>query len=208
MKKTFKVYVVGEQKHYANFLFNFVLVDNIEDADIVIFTGGEDVDPALYGAECHPTTYYNRARDEYEISMFKKIRKDQFVIGICRGSQFLCVMNGGKLVQNISDHALFETHEIHNNKNISYEITSTHHQMQYPFELDKKDYDILYHTHRSRMYEGDNIDKSLINCDVEIVIYHKDGLPKCLAIQGHPEYMRHESPVVVMINDLVNDYVK
>lgn len=208
MKKTFKVYVVGEQKNYANFLFDFVLVDNIEDADIVIFTGGEDVDPSLYGAQCHETTYFNKARDEYEISMFKKIRDDQFVIGICRGSQFLCVMNGGKLVQDVTDHALFETHEIYNDKGIQYEITSTHHQMQYPFELDKKDYDILYYTHRSRKFSGDGIDRSLIDRDVEIVIYHKKGLPKCLAIQGHPEYMRHESPVVVMINNLVNDYVK
>jgi len=123
-------------------------------------------------------------------------------------AQFLCVMNGGKLVQNISDHALFETHPIYNNKNVCYEITSTHHQMQYPFEMNEKDYDILYWTHRSKSYGGDNIDRHLISCDVEIAIYHKDGLPKCLAIQGHPEYMRHESPVVMMINDLVNNYVK
>lgn len=80
-----KVYVVGEQKHYANFLDDFEMVNNISDADVVIFTGGEDVDPKLYGAKKHPTTYSNPSRDEYETKMFKQIRPNQLVIGICRG---------------------------------------------------------------------------------------------------------------------------
>lgn len=207
MNKTLKVYVVGEQKNYANFLFNFVLVDDIKNADVVIFTGGEDVDPSLYDAKPHSTTYSNIARDKYEIEMFNKISPKQLVVGICRGSQFLCVMNGGKLVQNIKNHALFETHEIYNEK-ITYEITSTHHQMQYPFNLNYKDYDILFWNNRSGIYEGDGIDPRIIDRDVEICLYHKNKMPKCLAIQGHPEYMRHESPVVIMINDLIYKYLK
>ena len=88
-----KVYVVGSAKHYANFITGVKLVDDIDTADIVMFTGGEDVTPALYGAKAHPATYCDPERDEYETEMFKKVRSDQFVIGICRGSQFLCVMN-------------------------------------------------------------------------------------------------------------------
>ena len=207
MAKTYKVYVVGPAVHYANFLFNFELVRNIKDADIVIFTGGEDVDPALYGCKKHPTTYCNRARDDAEMKIFKEIRPDQLAIGICRGSQFLCVMNGGKLVQDISAHALYETHQIDNGEKI-YEITSTHHQMQYPFNLSPKDYDLLYVAHQGTYYEGDGIDPEKIPAEVEICLYHKKGLPKCLAIQGHPEYMRHDAPVIAMINDLVNDITK
>lgn len=203
MKKTLKVYVVGPQKNYANFLYNFVLVDDISEADVVIFTGGEDVDPALYGAKKHPTTYCNRERDDYEMEMFKKIRPNQLAVGICRGSQFLCVMNGGKLVQDICNHAIYETHEIYNHDNDIYEITSTHHQMQYPFNLKSSEYDVLFFCNRSGYYEGDGIDPNNIPYDVEITLYHKKGMPKCLAIQGHPEFMRSESPVVKMINDLV-----
>lgn len=80
-----KVYVVGEQKNYANFLRDFEMVDNIEDAQVVIFTGGEDVDPKLYGAKKHPATYSNPERDKYELEMFKKIKPNQLVVGICRG---------------------------------------------------------------------------------------------------------------------------
>ena len=52
-------------------------------------------------------------------------------------------MNGGKLVQNVKGHATGFTHGITDGDKI-YQITSTHHQMQYPFDLNKDDYDILF----------------------------------------------------------------
>jgi len=201
-----KVYVVGEQKNYANFLKDFEMVENIEDAQVVIFTGGEDVDPKLYGAKKHPATYSNPERDKYELEMFKKVRTNQLCVGICRGSQFLCVANGGKLVQDVNGHAIWGTHTITNGE-INYDITSTHHQMQYPFNLDKKDYDVLYWANISYGYDGDGIEPEKIPYDVEICLYHKKDMPKCLAIQGHPEYMRSNAPVVEMINDLVEKLI-
>ena len=58
-------------------------------------------------------------------------------------TQFLCVMNGGKLVQNCKNHALWGTHGITDGV-VTYEITSTHHQMQYPYNLSSSSYDLLY----------------------------------------------------------------
>ena len=43
------------------------------------------------------------------------------------------------------------------------------------------------------------------NGEPEIVLYHKESKPKCLAIQGHPEYMRPNAPVVEMLNILINE---
>lgn len=85
MQNIRKVYVVGNQRHYANFIDNIELVDDITSADIVIFTGGEDVDPSLYYCKPHPTTYSNLRRDLVEKEEFKKIRPDQLAVGICRG---------------------------------------------------------------------------------------------------------------------------
>lgn len=118
-------------------------------------------------------------------------------------------MNGGKLVQNCRNHALYGTHGITNNE-VEYEITSTHHQMQYPYNLKKENYDVLFVSSEFRSphyYEGDYIDYARIleNGEPEIVLYHKEGAPKCLAIQGHPEYMRPDAPVVEMLNDLINN---
>lgn len=85
MSKVKKVFVVGSQKNYANFIDDRVLVDNIEDADIVIFTGGEDVDPTLYKCKRYPSTYSNLRRDLEEKAVFQTIKPNQLVVGVCRG---------------------------------------------------------------------------------------------------------------------------
>lgn len=118
-------------------------------------------------------------------------------------------MNGGKLVQHCTNHGLSTTHEICNNETeMVYQITSTHHQMQYPFNLRKKDYELLYISPcRSNCYEGLeelSYEPILGNGEPEIVLYHKEGLPKCLAIQGHPEIMPVDSPVCKMLRNLID----
>lgn len=80
-----KVFVVGPQKNYSKWIVNHELTDNLEEADIVMFTGGEDVDPSLYGCERHPTTYSNLKRDLEEKEIFEKVKPHQLCVGICRG---------------------------------------------------------------------------------------------------------------------------
>lgn len=118
-------------------------------------------------------------------------------------------MNGGILVQHCWNHAIGYTHEISDGDTL-YQITSTHHQMQYPYNLNGVDYDVLFTTEqrRSHEYVGEKIDQDTIikNGEPEIVLYHKEGFPKCLAVQGHPE-MIPDSPVAKMISDLVKRLV-
>ena len=95
-----KVYVVGYSTGYSRFIHNMNLVNNIEEADIVLFTGGEDISPELYGCKKHETTYFTRRRDEEEVSAFNKMRPNQLAVGICRGAQLFCALNGGILVTN------------------------------------------------------------------------------------------------------------
>lgn len=202
MEEKIKIYVVGGDNFYASWINNHELVDNVEDADVVLFTGGEDVDPSIYGRAKHPRTHSNIDRDKKELEIFNKIKANQLALGICRGSQFLCAVNGGNLIQDCMGHAIFETHQITDGKKFV-EITSTHHQMQYPFNLDNKDYDLLYWAspNRSPYYEGDEIDN--VRCESEIVYYHVEGKPRSLAIQGHPEMMRKEAPVIELLNELL-----
>lgn len=204
-----KVYVVGGAYNYADFIESAELVDSLEDANVVLFTGGEDVDPSIYGCKKHDTTYSNIKRDLKEKAIFEKVNpKTQICVGICRGSQLMCALNGGILVQDCDNHAIGTTHEIKGNDMI-YHITSTHHQMQYPFYLNKEDYDLLYISEDlASFYEGDKIDinKLYEYGEPEVVLYHKEGLPKCLAIQGHPE-MIPNSPVSKMLSNLIKDLI-
>lgn len=80
-----KIYVVGGTNYYASKIKDCEIIDKLEDADIVMFTGGEDVDPSMYGCEKHHRTYSNISRDLYEKEIFEKIDPNQLVIGICRG---------------------------------------------------------------------------------------------------------------------------
>lgn len=205
-----KVFVVGGATYYTNFIEGAQLVDNLKKADVVLFTGGEDVDPSLYGCKKHSSTYSNIKRDLEEKAIFEKVDPNrQICVGCCRGSQILSVLNGGLLVQDCTNHAIRFTHPITNGE-VMYEITSTHHQMQYPYNLPEDSYTILFISKipLSTHYYGDQIEFHKIqeNGEPEIVLYHKEGLPKCLAVQGHPE-MIPDSPVAKMISKLIEDLV-
>ncbi|HET9660322.1 MAG TPA: gamma-glutamyl-gamma-aminobutyrate hydrolase family protein [Thermomicrobiales bacterium] len=78
----------------------------LELVDGLIFSGGADIDPALYGdTEVHPATYdISAARDRFEIDLMKgAVARDLPVLCICRGIQVLNVALGGSLVQHIDD---------------------------------------------------------------------------------------------------------
>lgn len=205
-----KVYVVGRGIGYARWIENKELVNNIEEADVVLFTGGEDVNPALYGAQPHPSTYFTPQRDAAEVDAFNKMRPGQVALGICRGLQLLNVLNGGKLVQDVTGHCLGFTHEMHNADGLIYDITSLHHQMVYPFTINKKYWNILFWSDpRSAHYEGDGIDGHYFAeyGEPEVVEYKTPGKPVCLGIQGHPEMMRESSPTVKMFNEMLKNYL-
>jgi gamma-glutamyl-gamma-aminobutyrate hydrolase PuuD len=208
MKK--KIYVVGDAQHYASFIENYELVSRIEDATHIIFTGGEDVDPSLYGEKKFHRTYSNFKRDITEQNIFNKISPSQIVIGICRGSQFLCVMNGGKLIQDLEGHALYGTHPIIDLETKEcYEITSTHHQMQYPYRLPKNNYKVLMaSSNLGSWFQGLELSEKeylqLVQQEPEVVLYTCPDKPKCLAIQGHPEMMNYNAPIITKLNEIIN----
>ncbi len=79
----------------------------LDAADGLLLTGGEDVDPARYGAVRHATvTHVSEARDATEIALIEAARgRKKPVLAICRGIQLMNVAFGGTLVQDIpSEH--------------------------------------------------------------------------------------------------------
>lgn len=88
-----KIYVVGGDVDYASWIENGKVVDNLEDANIVLFTGGEDVDPSIYGKQRYAYTMSNLARDIEEKEIFEKIKPNQLALGICRGLKLRLTLN-------------------------------------------------------------------------------------------------------------------
>ena len=69
----------------------------------LVLTGGEDVDPALYGETPHPTvTVVTPTRDHTEIALARAAQAARIpTLAICRGLQVTNVALGGTLVQDI-----------------------------------------------------------------------------------------------------------
>ena len=80
-----------------------VLQKLADSCDGLLLTGGQDVSPALYGAE--PTPQCGKTcpeRDRMEAPLLDRmLAQDKPVLGICRGIQFLNVHLGGTLYQDL-----------------------------------------------------------------------------------------------------------
>jgi gamma-glutamyl-gamma-aminobutyrate hydrolase PuuD len=75
----------------------------LEGVDGLILTGGEDMDPAWYGADPSPLlSPPSRERDLFELALFAVARQREIpILGICRGIQLINVAMGGTLFQDL-----------------------------------------------------------------------------------------------------------
>jgi gamma-glutamyl-gamma-aminobutyrate hydrolase PuuD len=87
--------------------------ETLESLDGLIFSGGSDLDPELYGQEAHAeTSDVVRNRDTAELALLEAaLERDMPVLAICRGSQVLNVARGGDLVQHLPDVVGDEKHK-------------------------------------------------------------------------------------------------
>lgn len=79
-------------------------IDVLDGLDGIMFTGGSDVDPALYGEQPHATAYVKPERDTAELVLMRAaLASDLPLLGICRGMQLMAVAYGGRLHQHLPD---------------------------------------------------------------------------------------------------------
>jgi putative glutamine amidotransferase len=78
--------------------------DYLTRLDALLLPGGADIPPSEYGEEPHPTVkVLSDERFSFEKAMGKAWieRTDKPLLGICLGSQWINVLHGGSLVQDI-----------------------------------------------------------------------------------------------------------
>lgn len=169
----------------------FDLVKTPEEASIIVFAGGADVDPELYGQKRLPFTHYHRARDDYEGKVYDEaVELGKPMFGICRGAQFLHVKNKGQLWQHVENHA-GPDHDIWDLEDeVLIRANSYHHQM---LCLNDR-IEVLACTAKqvSNLFVSDtmtlDLNKEGANADQELEI--EAGMyydTKCFFVQGHPE---------------------
>ena len=87
--------------------------ETLAAVDGIVFSGGADVDPQMYGAAPHPQTDTPQARrDAAEVALLQAaLERDLPTLAICRGFQLLNVARGGDLVQHLPDELGHDDHK-------------------------------------------------------------------------------------------------
>ncbi|HEM5205275.1 TPA: gamma-glutamyl-gamma-aminobutyrate hydrolase family protein [Streptococcus suis] len=80
--------------------------DYINMIDKLILSGGQHVDPSLYGQErLIDSDDYLLERDAFELALIEEaLRQGKPIFAVCRGMQLLNVALGGSLEQEVADH--------------------------------------------------------------------------------------------------------
>lgn len=75
----------------------------IDSIDGLLLTGGDDVDPNLFGEDPHQRLGHIEAgRDSYEMKLIDHaLAQGKPILGICRGAQIMNVHQGGTMYQDI-----------------------------------------------------------------------------------------------------------
>lgn len=178
----------------------------IQDADLVVFTGGPDIDPAYYGEKPVPSYCGDEDRDFYDLENFWQCYNEGIpVLGVCRGAQLLAVMQGGKLVQDVDnhngDHSMWDKKQ----RELIEKVSSVHHQQV----LECEGMDVIATSFNSTT--------RWLNPTRRLAKNEKNGwLPDIeaffirdfcgIGVQGHPEYKGYNAFAkwtLELINELV-----
>lgn len=132
----------------------------LERLDAVVFAGGADLDPGLYGRQAHAETAGVRPeRDAAELPLMRSaLDRDLPVLGICRGMQVMSVACGGSLVQHLPEAVGHERH---------------------------RPAPGVYGLHQVRLSPGSTV-HGILGDDVSVPSYHHQGLesPGSLTVTG------------------------
>ena len=200
-----KHYVAGKQYYEEGWLLEIgsSRVSTIAEADLVLFNGGADVSTSFYNQEKSKRTQMPDVdRDYLEKAEFEEAQRlGKYCVGVCRGSQIICILSGGSLIQDVKRHAIgLPGHPYYDIKNNAHRIGSWHHQMMYPFDV--KGHKIIgvapitlldHHGEDGKKFQ---YPKNFM--EVETCLFTRT---KSLGIQTHPDWL--EGPTRKMFQDYV-----
>lgn len=202
-----KVFVEGANMGIVNMFQRRGWVHSlVDEADLIVFSGGADVSPSLYGETPHPKTMSSKTRDLYCLQIYAYARRrDIPMSGICRGGQFLNVINGGKMYQHVNKHAIGDTHNIKTDDGRNISVTSTHHQMMIPADHAVVLATARESTARDRYLSNHKLITETGAIEDTEVLYYEDS--NCLCYQPHPEYVPDTHECQEYYFELLNDYL-
>ncbi|UOF80614.1 gatase1 [Caudoviricetes sp.] len=165
----------------------------------LVLWGGVDISPTIYKQKSLSFTQRpDKERDYVEITAIEEhINGGIPIVGVCRGAQLLCAVNGGTLYQHSEPHN--HNHSLSTLDGKIFErVSAGHHQIMRPAG------DFVLHAWNPSpvLVWKDEENKHFKNNTAEVVYWPKT---KCLAIQPHPEWAGKPDPFVIWINSLMKE---
>ncbi len=167
-----------------------LLADVLALCDGIIFTGGPDVRPELFGETIIPSCgAINDERDAFEIKLYKMaMEADKSILGVCRGVQVMNIAEGGNIYQDIySQSGTMLVHHTLDGKRAFHNVKLSDKNVLSKIELSKDSFTVNSYHHQSV--------KNLAN-GYEAFAYSQDGLIEAIymptrrfvaGVQWHPE---------------------
>lgn len=203
------VYLAVPPDEHKNFVEFFVKTksfkaDTPEEADIVVFGGGTDVNPIYYDESRHSTTCCSPQRDEADVKLYELCLDLGIpMFGVCRGAQFLHVMNGGKLYQDVDnhngDHSIWDC----DTRKLVRRVSSVHHQACIPNKSGGMHIVADVNNKSTSRWKNATEYQTGPNMDVEAFFYRDTC---AFGVQGHPEYRGYDEFAIWTANK-INNYL-
>jgi putative glutamine amidotransferase len=163
-----------------------------DDIDLIVFSGGSDIHPSLYGQKEIMETAPSVLRDKFSKQLYAKYSRVPKV-GVCRGAQFLCAMNGGSLWQDVTDHG-HDIHPIKLKDGSTWLVNSVHHQACRPLpewiHIARSKYPVERVKDDKQNIRVSSKDLDFINQADELFIHEAFYIQndQALCVQWHPEF--------------------
>lgn len=180
-----------------------------EALDLLVFTGGADISPHMYGHPQHDFTHADVRRDRIEKLVFGLAVANKIpMVGICRGGQFLHVMNGGVMYQHIYNNEHLGEHNASVvGQSRLWTVSSTHHQMMKPGDkgevvlADHRVVTVADYSPQLRVFFREEVRGT------EGIFYPETN---CLCFQPHPEFGGYDETddCPTLFRNLLNETLK
>ena len=153
-----------------------------ELCDALLITGGDDVDPELYGEEIlNDTVHVDPQRTAYEVPLTKAfLQRKKPILCICRGFQLLNCILGGDLYQDL----VAQKGYVHMNGEIRHFVTAEEGSVLY--RLFGREFKTNSTHHQAVRTLGKGLHATAHSIEGIVEAYEHDTLP-ILGTQFHPE---------------------
>jgi putative glutamine amidotransferase len=175
-------------------------LDGLLDAvDGLVITGGRDVDPARYDEPVDPRCGpVDPRRDASDLAITRlAVERDLPTLAVCRGIQVLNVALGGTLVQHVDDHMQLDRY----NEDAHTVTIEPGSRLAAVVGATTVGVNTLHHQVVDAL--GDGLRVVARNEEGHVEGLEVDHAPNVLAVQWHPELLRHRPEHLALFASLI-----